>query len=47
MQDPGTGCTGQRDLVKDDRVFVVFCQYCCVPRFHPSFWYATTLGDDR
>lgn len=47
VQDPGTGCTGQRHLVKDDSVFTVFCQYCCFPRFHPSFWYATTLGGDR
>jgi len=25
----------------------LFCQYGCFPRFHPSFWYATTLGGDR
>lgn len=24
-----------------------FCQYGCFPRFHPLFWYATTLGGDR
>ena len=48
VQDPGTGCSGQRDLVKDDGVFTVFwVQYGCFPCFHPLFWYATTLGGDR